>query len=191
MKKQNIQYIVGIIALCLFISCSHSKSIFQENSEEWNTFGNANWSFFNNELVGRVTNGDGYAITKQVYKNFILEVEFKSDSTINSGVFIRCKNEDINPINCYELNIWDLHPDQKNRTGAIVTREVPLANVETINKWSVFKIIAEKNHLQIWVNDTLTINTKNEDLIEGIIGLQAKGTGEIRFRNIRIKELSI
>ena len=174
----------------LNVSKNHSKVIFKENSKEWEIYGDANWHFENNELIGEVSEGAGFVLTNQSYKNFILELEFKPDSTINSGVFIRCKNEDINPTDCFELNIWDLHPDQKNRTGAIVTRAVPLAIVETINRWNTYKIKAENNRIQVWINKQLTADYSDGSLPEGFIGLQAKGTGKISFRNLKVESFS-
>jgi hypothetical protein len=41
----------------------------------------------------------------------------------------------------------------------------------------------------VWINETLTADTSDNALIEGYIGLQAKGTGEIKFRNFSIKTL--
>ncbi len=187
MKKLRIHSVIGVIVLFIIISCNQSQTLFQENPKDWDAYGDANWNFSNNELIGKITDGAGFVMTRQSYKDFILEVEFKPDSTINSGVFIRCKDKDVNPSDCYELNIWDLHPDQDNRTGAIVTRTIPLAYVETINKWNTFRIKAEKDHIQVWINDTLTADTRDEGLFDGYIGLQAKGTGEIRFRNFGIK----
>ncbi|WP_400079061.1 DUF1080 domain-containing protein [Winogradskyella sp. R77965] len=177
--------------IVLFLSCNQPQRLFNENSKDWITKGNANWTFSNNELIGIVDDGAGFVITNQSYKDFSLELEFQPDSTINSGVFIRCKNQDINPTDCYELNIWDLHPDQTNRTGAIVTRKEPLAIVSTIDKWNTYRIKVEKNEIKVWINDTLTVNTKDEKLSDGYIGLQAKGTGKVRFRNVKLKNLTI
>jgi hypothetical protein len=181
--------VLTTFAILMILSCNHSKPIFQENSKDWNAYGDANWNFLNDELTGAIINGAGFVMTKQTYTDFILELEFKPDSTINSGVFIRCKKEDINPTDCYELNIWDLHPDQVNRTGAIVTNTAPLAFVETINKWNIYKIKAKKNRIQVWINDILTADVKDNSLSEGYIGLQAKGTGEITFRKVKIESL--
>ena len=185
-KKLSVHSILGTIVLLLTISCNQKRMLFQENAENWSTYGDANWHFDNNELIGEVLDGSGFILTKQSYKDFILELEFNPDSTINSGVFIRCKTKDINPTDCHELNIWDLHPDQSNRTGAIVTRAVPLVIVETINTWNTFKINAENNRIQVWINKQLTVDTKNDELFDGYIGLQAKGTGKVRFRNVKI-----
>jgi len=189
MKKINLYAIIGIVALTFTISCNSSKVIFQENTNDWEVHGAANWNFSNKELVGEITDGLGFVMTKDTYNDFVLELEFKPDSTINSGIFIRCKKAEINPTDCYELNIWDLHPNQDFRTGALVTKTVPLAFVETITKWNAYKIKAEKNHLQVWVNGELTADTKDDGLTEGYVGLQAMGTGTISFRNVKIKRL--
>src|SRR5210317_1037137 len=86
-----------ILVLFLNISCLNSKALFQENIKDWFIEGNANWNFSNNELIGKIKNGAGFIMSQQKYKDFILELEFKPDSTINSGIFIRCKNNDIDP----------------------------------------------------------------------------------------------
>lgn len=184
-------HLVAILVLILNISCLNSKVLFQENSKDWFIKGDANWNFSNNELIGKIKNGAGFIMTQQTYKDFILELEFKPDSTINSGIFIRCKNNNINPTDCYEVNIWDLHPNQEYRTGAIVMKSIPLAMVQTIDKWNTYKIKNETDHIQVWVNGILTANIRDTVLTEGYIGLQATGTGEIRFRNVKIKTLKI
>lgn len=184
-------HLVAILVLVSNISCLNSKVLFQENSKDWFIKGDANWNFSNNELIGKIKNGAGFIMTQQTYKDFILELEFKPDSTINSGIFIRCKNNNINPTDCYEVNIWDLHPNQEYRTGAIVMKSIPLAMVQTIDKWNTYKIKNETDHIQVWVNGILTADIRDTVLTEGYIGLQATGTGEIRFRNVKIKTLKI
>ncbi|MFK7946664.1 MAG: DUF1080 domain-containing protein [Saprospiraceae bacterium] len=191
MQKLIIYSVIGVITLLLICSCEGKKLTFGENIKEWEVYGDADWNFSNDELRGKVDNGDGFVITQQSYKNFTLEVEFKPDSTINSGIFIRCQKEDaINPMDCYELNIWDLHPEQDSRTGAIVTRAKPLAYVETIDKWNTYKIKVENAFIKVWINDVLTADVRSNALSEGYIGLQAKGTGEVSFRNLKINTIT-
>lgn len=179
-------HLLIFVTLLLNTSCQNSYSLFQENTDDWNIVGDAVWKFSDNELVATVKNGDGFVITKQTYNDFVLELEFNPDSTINSGVFIRCKNQEITPIDCYEINIWDLHPNQNYRTGAIVMKSVPLAKVETNYNWNTYKIKAEKNNIQILINNILIADLTDDTRTDGYIGLQATGTGEIRFRNIKI-----
>ena len=178
-------FAIGFLAKCN----SSNEVLFEENGNNWFTEGDASWGFDDNELVGIAKGGAGFIMTKNLYKDFMLELEFKPDSTINSGIFIRCKNKELSMVDCYENNIWDLHPNQENRTGSVVNRAKPQVQVETLDKWNIYKIIIEKNHLRTWVNGKLTTDIINNDLIEGMIALQAAETGIIRFRNIKIQNL--
>ena len=178
--------------LCLFIlflgtSCVNSHELFQKDAKDWTAYGDAEWSYSKNTLIAKVSDGNGFIMTNHSYKDFILELEFKPDSTINSGVFIRCTKKELSAIDCHELNIWDLHPNQDFRTGAIVTKTVPLVEVQTMNKWNTYKIKTNKSQVQVWVNDTLTADSHQEYPLEGFIALQAMGVGEIQFRNMQIR----
>lgn len=190
LKKLRFQLLI-IPFLFLNLTCMNAQALFQENSKNWMIKGDANWEFNNNELIGNIVNGAGFVMTQQTYKDFVLEMEFRPDSTINSGVFIRCKNYDINSTDCYEINIWDSRPEQNYRTGAIVMKSVPLAVIETIEKWNTYKIETKNDHIQVWINGILTADIRDKALTEGYIGLQAMGTGEIRFRNVKIKTLEM
>ena len=192
MKKIVALFSVFILIISV-ASCSEKVTsgevLFQEGTDDWFSDGDAEWKFVNSELIGSLDSGSGFVMTKKSYSNFILELEFKPDSAINSGIFVRCKENLISNIDCYEINIWDLHPNQDNRTGAVVTRAKPLKKVETIGKWSTYKIKNEKDHLQVWINDVMTIDLKNNELTEGPIALQAAESGKILFRNVRLSSL--
>lgn len=187
--KTILPYFVVLIFF-FSASCQNSQTLFQENEMDWFVMGDANWKFDNDELIGQVKDGSGFVMTEKVYADFLLELEFKPDSTINSGVFLRCQNKDISPTDCYEANIWDLHPNQDFRTGAIVTKAPPMNQAETINKWNTLKINIEKDHMQLWINGLLIADLIDGTLPKGFIGLQATGIGEIRFRNIKIKAIN-
>jgi len=187
---QRVRFPFSILLLLFIgISCQNSHVLFEENKKNWVIEGDAEWNFINGELTGIIKSGSGFIMTTQSYKDFVLELEFKPDSTINSGVFIRCSSMDIDAISCYELNIWDLHPNQDFRTGAIVTRSVPLKKVETRNNWNQYKIKIKDDHILVWINGILTADMRDKTLIKGYIGLQAAGSGKISFRNIRINNL--
>ncbi|MEP1097450.1 MAG: DUF1080 domain-containing protein [Cyclobacteriaceae bacterium] len=191
MKNPNL---ILLISTFLFAcgSSNSSKSdatiLFAENADDWLEEGGADWGFENGELVGTADSVAGLVISKSSYKNFELSLEFKPDSTINSGVFVRC--EDVpSAANCYEINIWDLHPNQDYRTGSVVTVALPLAQVQTLNKWNTYRIKCEEGRIQAWVNGTQTVDLANELHLQGTIALQAASVGEIRFRNVEVKEL--
>ncbi len=177
-----------VVPILLFLSFSfgNAQYLFQEGSKDWEAKGDAIWSFSNGELTGTPGKG-GFVITKDSYKNFLLELEFKPDSTINSGVFLRCQNREISPEDCYEINIWDHHPNQDFRTGSVVMKFLPLEKVETIDAWNRMSVDIKNNSIKVLINDVLTVDFENSDLQEGYIALQAFGEGAISFRNIKIK----
>ena len=181
-----------VLAAVLF-NCKSEQNkdilLFVEHAEDWISGGDAKWSFINDNLVGVADSSAGFVMTKDKYRNFELTLEFNPDSTINSGVFVRCLNIELSNIDCYEMNIWDLHPDQKSRTGSVVSRAEPDAYVETLNTWNTYRILCEDKKITTWVNKIKTIDMENEDLIEGYIALQAAETGTIQFRNVRLKPL--
>ncbi len=51
-------------------------------------------------------------MTNKTYKDFDIILEFYPDNSVNSGVFVRCKQQELSNIDCYVINIWDNHPDQ-------------------------------------------------------------------------------
>jgi len=179
-----------VIALFISVCSINSQVLFEEGKDNWTEIGNAKWVFENTELTGSVSDDAGFITTKEHFDNFILELEFKPDATINSGVYIRCENDPISASNCYELNIWDGNPNPDYRTGGVVNTAARQAEVESINKWNTYKIKCENNHLQAWVNGVLTVDIQNDSHIKGYIGLQAQGNGEIQFRNVNISKLN-
>ncbi len=188
MNKLNF-YLAVVVILLIGVSCKNTETLFQESKNNWITIGEASWVINNDEIAGKVKDDAGFITSKNQFRNFILELEFKPDSTINSGVFVRCENDPIGASNCYEINIWDSNPNHDYRTGGVVNTFATLSQIETIGKWNTYKIKCENNHLQAWVNGILTADFKDDKHIEGYVGLQAQGSGEIKFRNVKIREL--
>ncbi|MEL6275979.1 MAG: DUF1080 domain-containing protein, partial [Bacteroidota bacterium] len=158
-----------------------------ENQKDWIVAGDAKWSFNEDELMGEISAGNGFIMTNDVYSDFELELEFFPDSSVNSGVFVRCAQQELSATECHEINIWDFHPTQENRTGAIVNKATYINFVETINRWNTYRIKCYKNTTQVWINETMTAEYKDSTRLAGFIGLQTAMSGTIRFRNIWIK----
>ena len=165
------------------------ESLFTGENDNWTVSGDAVWSIQDGVLIGQLDSGSGFVTTKMPYRDFELTLEFMPDSSINSGVFVRCKQKMISAEECCELNIWDLHPNQNFRTGAAVGRSEPLAMVQTLNKWNSYKIRAQGGAIAAWVNGEQTVDLRGEIPIEGFIALQAAGSGEIRFRNVMLRSI--
>lgn len=166
-----------------------SFPLFAEGDENWISGGDAVWTFVDGVLQGSSLGGSGFVMTRNSYSDYIVELEFYPDSTVNSGVFLRCTHQELSNKDCYEFNIWDHHPEQQWRTGAVVNRSAPLGHASTIDRWNTFKIKCRGNRMRAWVNGTLMIDIQNQDLGQGYIGLQAAEVGTIRFRNVKIQLL--
>ncbi len=164
------------------------KQLFGPWTSDWAEAGNANWRRSDGVLTG--SDSSGFVMTVDQFEDFHLKLEFLSDSEVNSGVFVRCGDRDsISQATCYEINIWDEHPNQDYRTGAVVGIAKPLKKVSTTGKWSTYEIRATGNRIEAWVNGEKTADLTHDALSMGFIALQVVSPGEIRFRNVRIKEL--
>jgi hypothetical protein len=151
----------------------------------WQAGNSGVWRASAGELVGDGER-DSYLATDAEYGNFVLSLEFSVDAGVNSGVFIRCQQRDnIHPTTCLELNIWDQHPQQEARTGAIVFRFMPpLAKVDTLGHWNHLRVEARGPRVELAINETLTARLTDADATPGFIALQHFGSGRVRFRNI-------
>ena len=185
MKADYRQYMLRITIAC---SCLFFGYVIADDNDfrDWTTTGSAIWDFKNNELIGR--EGDGFLVSNRTYREFELSVDFWISEGTNSGIFILCQDRDsINPESCYELNIWDNHPNQEARTGSIVGRVMPpLAEVSTEERWNNYQVEIRDSTITVKVNDILTAKLNEKSLQAGFLALQKWGGGEVRFRNLKI-----
>jgi len=153
----------------------------------WQTVGEASWSVEAGSIVARGS-GDGFLRTADAFGDFFLSLEFWVDASTNSGIFIRCRDaQRIHPETCYELNIWDDHPQQQARTGAIVFKVMPpLSNVKTVGRWNTYDVLARGQRLEVRVNGELTATLDDADPAPGFIALQHWQEGTVKFRNLQL-----
>ena len=179
-----------ILSVTACAPISKEFKLFERNGENWIKGGTSSWTFENGELVGvSADSSAGFTFSNEQYGDFVLNLEFYPDSTINSGVFVRCINQELSFSDCYEINIWDLHPNQKNRTGSIVNRVSPLSTVYTLDKWNTYKIVCKENNIKAWINGIQTVDFTDDQIAEGYIGLQTLGSGTVKLRNVKIGKL--
>ncbi len=116
-----------------------------------------------------------------------MTLEYWVDDETNSGVFVRCADAAVmSPSNCYEINIWDNHPNQDFRTGSIVGRQSPLAHVDTLGQWNRVQVDAYGDLMTVTVNGVVTARLRDPNLYEGHIALQYAGKNRLRFRDVWI-----
>jgi len=179
--------VLTLISILVLAGCVASAP----NLDSWSQTGDVNW--ISTAGITKSTNqsGTGFLVSTELYDDFELTVEFKPDATVNSGVFVRCQDpEDIALSNCYEINIWDLHPNQDYRTGAIVIHSIPpFVHLNSVGKWNQYRIIARGDKLSVWLNEELTAGMTTAEFSSGHIALQS-ANGKVQFRNLSIKTIT-
>jgi hypothetical protein len=165
--------------------------------ENWNRTGDANWRVADGAIVADAGKG-GYLVSKTAYQDFEIRAEFWAESDTNSGVFLRCSDPgkpgaDV----CYEVNIWDIRPEPKYATGAIVnTAEVPVPLIHKAGgRWNTYEISAKGPELTVKLNGAVTVSVKDGKHASGPFALQygagVKGArgGAIKWRKVQIRSL--
>lgn len=156
------------------------------------------WTVENGEMVN---DGNGaYATTEKDYKDFELLIEYKTVPMADSGIYLRGTPQVQIWDTRKEGGKWNLGADKgsgglwnnaKNMRDPLVHADKPFG------EWNQLRIILKGDVVNVWLNgqqvvkDTVMENYFNRSipLIEkGPIQLQTHG-GEIRWRNIFIKEL--
>ena len=165
--------------------------------ENFDRIGDANWRVEEGLVVADKGKG-GHLVTKNSYKDFEIRVEFWAASDTNSGIFMRATDRNkIGSANSYEVNIWDIRPDPKYGTGAIVDiAAVPVPIKETVGgKWNVMHITANGPQLTVVLNGVTTVNVKDSSYTQGPFTLQygagVKGVvgGPIKWRKVQVRPL--
>jgi hypothetical protein len=167
----------------------------EKGLDNWNRVGDANWRPDGGAVVADQGKG-GYLVSKTAYQDFDMRAEFWAATDTNSGVFLRCSDPaKIGAATCYEVNIWDIRPEPKYGTGAIVdvaAVPVPLAN-KAGGRWNTYEISAKGQQLTVTLNGVQTVSVQDSKHASGPVALQygpgVKGApgGPIKWRKVQIR----
>lgn len=184
--------------------------------------GTAKYEIDNGEIVGTsVPNtSNSFLCTEKQYGDFVLELEFKVDPLLNSGVQIRSQIYDkptevtirgkkrkfpADRVYGYQVEI---DPSDRAYTGGIydearrgwlndLSQNEPARKAFKQNEWNKFRIVCRGDSIKTWLNGVPAADLKDSQTPRGLIALQVHGVGkdqnkvgkQVRWRNIRIKEL--
>ncbi len=165
--------------------------------DNFNAIGDANWRAEGGLIVADKGKG-GFLVSKASYKDFVIVAEFWAETDTNSGIFLRASDPNkIGADNSYEVNIWDIRPDPKYGTGAIVdfaAVPVPIA-VKAGGHWNTYEIEARGPVVSVKLNGVITATMNNGKYASGPFALQfgagVQGVlgGPIKWRKVMIKPL--
>jgi hypothetical protein len=192
-----------------------------KNLDNWiQRGGKAKYRVEDGQIVGSSVpkTPNSFLCTKRDYANFILELEFKVDPTLNSGVQIRSqyfeqpKTLEVDGkkitipagrVHGYQVEI---DPSDRAWTGGIydesrrgwlnnLEKNEPARKAFKQNEWNKFRIQCQGDSIKTWLNEVPAADLKDALTPSGFIALQVHSVGpkeeplEVRFRNVRIKEL--
>jgi hypothetical protein len=159
--------------------------------ENFDRVGSSNWTVVDGIVQADKKSGkdNGFLVSKELYSNFQLRVEFWSSPDANSGIFMRCANPKvITDKSCYEANIFDQRPDPSFGTGGIVHHAKVLQVLKAGDQWNTFDITANGSKIVVMLNGVKTAELDHKQFAIGPIALQ-HGAGVIKFRKVQIKKL--
>ena len=170
--------------------------------------GKAKYSAEDGAIVGTsVPNtSNSFLCTEKTFGDFILELEFKVDPGLNSGVQIRSESRKEyrnGVVHGYQVEIdpssraWSGGIYDESRRGWLndLKKNEPARKAFKRNEWNQFRIECRGDSIKTWLNGVPAADLKDSKTPRGFIGLQVHGVGgrteplRIRWRNIRIKEL--
>lgn len=182
--------------------------------------GKARYEVEEGQIVGTsVTNTpNSFLCTTREYGNFILELEFKVDQGLNSGVQIRSHSFDqptelvwagkTNKIPAGRVHGLQVEIDPSTRawSGGIQEEGArgwlndlkanPSARAAfKAGDWNHLRIACEGKSVRTWLNGVAAADLEDDRVLSGFIALQVHAVRrtdkplQVRFRNIRLKEL--
>lgn len=170
--------------------------------------GKAKYRVENGEIVGTTVyeEPNSFLATEKDYGDFVLEFEYKVDSTMNSGVQFRSESKADYKNGRVHGYQFEIDPSSRGWTGGVYdeARREWLYTMDLNpsaksafkqNQWNKVKIECIGNDLRTWVNGIATAHVVDDMTPKGFIALQVHSINkkadegkQIRWRNLRIKE---
>ena len=168
--------------------------------------GEANYEVKDGIIVGSTVHDtpNSFMTSDKMYGDFILELDYKVDSTMNSGIQIRSNSfphyRD-GRVHGYQIEIdpsdraWSAGIYDEARRGWLntMTDNPEAQKAFKQNDWNHYRIEAIGDTIQTWINGVAAANLVDDQTASGFIGLQVhsipkenKDGTEIMWKNIKI-----
>lgn len=169
--------------------------------------GKAKYQAVNGEIVGTTVHGEpnSFLTTEKDYADFILELEFRLDAEMNSGIQFRSESKPDyreGRVHGYQMEIdpsdraWTGGIYDEGRRGWLYPLEYNTAGKKAYKQkaWNHARVECIGPVIRIWVNGIPTANLVDDLTTRGFIALQVHSVQkpenagqQVRWRNIRIQ----
>ena len=164
--------------------------------------GKAKFEAEDGQIIGITSphNPNSMLCTNESYDNFILELDVKVDSPLNSGIQVRSHLNDKDEVYGLQIEVdpssraWSGGIYDNNRRGWLVNLKDKPEKQKTFKnrEWNHYRIRFNEDTLSSWINEVpiaTLVDTLNAP--RGFIALQMDNNEreglQVRFKNIRIK----
>ncbi|GGD27274.1 3-keto-disaccharide hydrolase [Hyunsoonleella pacifica] len=187
-----------IITSCFILSCSTKKAeipwielIKDDSLEGWTILGgNATYEVNDGVVIGTTVadTPNTFLTTDKIYDDFIFEIDFKVDSTMNSGIQIRSNSLPYyrdGMVHGYQVEI---DPSKRAWSGGIYDEKRrkwlnPLVDNPKAqqafkqNEWNHYRVEAIADTIKTWINGVPASYLVDDKTPSGFIGLQVHSIG--------------
>jgi len=167
------------------------KAIFNgRDTSGWKARGGGTWEVEDGALVGR--DGPGHLFTEAEFGDVEIRGHVKVNTKGNGGLYFRTvprpEDPDTWPLG-YEAQV-DQH-DPKNFTGCIYDRAWGPKMITRDNAWIDYRVRAQGDHIQTWINGVPMVDAQLKDFARGHIALQTHHHGNvIMWKDLEVRDLS-
>lgn len=211
----------AVLIMSVICSCNNTQVASEKRSDTWqNLFdgktlngwvrhgGKAQFTVEDGAIVGTTVPNthNSFLCTEKEYGDFILELEFKVDPNLNSGVQIRSH---VRPDPNFGEVVYgyqvEIDPSKRAWSGGIQEelgrgwlcnlKNKPLAREAfKSGQWNHLRIEAVGSTFKTWLNGTPAVELVDSEALKGFIGFQVhkiktNEAKQVRFRNIKIQVL--
>lgn len=219
MEILNFKNLLLLISVAVFTGCASSGTsnkdlaLFNgENLEGWSQKGGeAKYTVEDGVIIGETVSNtpNSFLTTNEMYDDFILELDYKVDPSMNSGIQIRSNSKpeyQDGRVHGYQIEI---DPSERAYSGGIYDEGrrgwlVPLENNRKAqqafkqNDWNHVRVEAIGDTIKTWLNEVPAAFLIDDMTREGFIALQVHSIGneevpgkQIMWKNIRIQTDSL
>ncbi|MEH6658981.1 DUF1080 domain-containing protein [Leeuwenhoekiella marinoflava] len=217
MITKNLKLLPLVLAGVLSLnSCKESN---QDSDEPWEPLfdgesltgweqlnGKADYRIEGDEIVGTTVSNtpNSFLATTQDFSDFILDLDYKVDATMNSGIQIRSLSKpDFKDgrVHGYQIEIdpsdraWSAGIYDEARKGWLypLTGNTKAQQAFKQGEWNHYRVEALGDTLKTWINGVEAAHLVDDQTAKGFIALQVHAIGkdekpgkEIRWKNINI-----